>query len=43
MVSSVFGQTNEQLTSKLREVAAANAFDPEYMELREGLPKDFPF
>jgi hypothetical protein len=42
MVSSVFGQTAGQLVKKLKEVAAANAFDPEYMALREGLPADFP-
>ena len=43
MVSSVFGYTAEQLTKKLKEVAAENAFDPQYKELRENLPKDFPF
>jgi hypothetical protein len=42
MVSSVFGQTTEQLTKRLKVVAAENAFDPEYQELRSGLPKEFP-
>jgi len=43
MVSSVFGLTTEQLIKQLKEVAARNAFDPEYITLREELPKDFPF
>ena len=43
MVSSVFGYTAEQLAKKLKEVAAENAFDPEYKELREGLPENFLF
>ena len=42
MVSSVFGQTTEQLVKKLKEVAAANAFDPQYKELRASLPPEFP-
>jgi hypothetical protein len=43
MVSSVFGYTAEQLTKKLKEVAAENAFDPQYKELRGGLPNNFLF
>ena len=43
MVSSVFGLTTEKLFGQLKEVAARNAFDPEYITLREELPKDFPF
>ena len=43
MVSSVFGLTAEQLIKQLGEVAARNAFDPEYIKLRGELPKEFPF
>ena len=42
MVSSVFGMTGEQLIKQLKEVAARNAFDPEYKDLRAALPDDFP-
>jgi hypothetical protein len=43
MVSSVFGYTNEQLIKELKDIAARNAFDPDYTELRKALPEEFPF
>ena len=43
MVSSVLGKTEEQIVAWLKRVAAENAFDPEYRELRASLPEDFPF
>jgi|SaaInl4_135m_RNA_FD_contig_21_3171967_length_225_multi_3_in_0_out_0_1 hypothetical protein len=42
MVSSVFGQTPEQLMQRLKVVAAKGVFDPEYQELRADMPSDFP-
>jgi hypothetical protein len=43
MVSSVFGLSTEQLIQQLKEIAARNAFDPEYKKLREELPEGFGF
>lgn len=43
MVSSVFNISPEELIERLKEVAARNAGDPEYEQLRAALPDDFPF
>ena len=43
MVSSTVGTTEEQLIRRLKLIAAENAFDPEYKELRSSLPEEFPF
>jgi hypothetical protein len=43
MVSSVFGYTDEELIKRLKEMAALNAFDPDYIALRKELPGNFPF
>ena len=43
MVSSVFNISPEELIERLKDVAARNAGDPEYKELRGALPEDFPF
>ena len=43
MVSSTERMTEEQLIQRLKLIAAENAFDPEYQELRAALPKAFPF
>ena len=43
MVSSTTGTTEEQLIRRLKLIAAENAFDLEYQELRSSLPEGFPF
>jgi hypothetical protein len=43
MVSSVFGYTDEELIKRLKEIAALNALDPDYLALRKALPEKFPF
>ena len=43
MVSSVFHVPVEELVERLNRIAAENAGDSEYAELRLALPAEFPF
>jgi len=42
MVSNVLNITSEQLASKLAQFRVTYADDPEYQELREAFPADWP-
>ena len=43
MVSNTLGLTLEELVAKLGQFTVEYADDPDFKELRSGLPEEFPF
>ena len=43
MVSSYLRIEPEELITRLKDIAARYADDPEYQKLRKALPEEFPF
>jgi hypothetical protein len=42
MVSSVLGMTDEELLAALHRIREESADDPEYRQLRDSLPAEWP-